>query len=258
MVTSYTNSYEADKTEKHREKPSKIFVKQVFLDTNTARKGFELTKSIAGIPTESAIKGWQQGFDGLEYMFETSTPSTYDFRTYWTPTAQLPTLLEAKRIQTFVVELDSLLGLSDKYRNFFATLKPGSYVGDGLMVATKLTPKQSEYYKRTKPYRDYYYSVSDTLNHYLSDTLTKIFARYGDIKCFGEIFLKLSKDNKLLTVTINGKFDDKEDKLQFLTCRKKIFEAFKRIKINFVHFQVPYRKEFEFLNGKATVFNANF
>jgi hypothetical protein len=253
MVTSYTNSYSYNEKKKVQ-KPSQTYSKQIYLDTAISRKAFDLTKHIAKIPTDKLINGWTQGFDGLEYVFETSTPTTYSFRTYWTPTSQDSSLAEAKMVQAFVNDLDSLLGLGHKYSAFFATLKPGPYIGDGPMITTKLTAKQAKYSKETKPYRDYLDSVKDTLNHYLRDTLTKIFARYGGLKCYDEFFLKFSKNNRLIKITTNSKFTDREDKKDFLSCKKKIAAAFKLINIDFVHSQVAYQKELTFSEGKINVF----
>ncbi len=122
MVTSFTNSYIENSAGKPSKKQSEIFFKQENLDTALARKAYALTTHIAEIPTDKSIKGWNQGFDGIEYLIETSTASTYNFRTYWTPSAQDSSLVEAKKIQAFAKEQDSLLGLRHKY-HVFATLK---------------------------------------------------------------------------------------------------------------------------------------
>ena len=254
LVTSYINSYVENDKKKPSKKTSETFLKQVSLDTAEARKAFYLTKHIAAIPTDKSIKGWVQGFDGTEYLIETSTLSTYNIRAYWTPTAQDSSLAEAKKIRSFIKDLDSLLGLPRKYNEFFATLKPGPYTG-GSMLITKLTKKQSEYFKRTKPYRDYLESVRDTLNHYLSDTLTKTFAKYGALQCYDEFFLKFSRNNRLLKITTNSEFTDREDKKQYRDCKKKIAAAFKLIRIDFVHSQVAYWRELTFWDGKVDVFD---
>ena len=257
LITSYTNSYNDDYSKKKR-KPSKIFFQQAQVDNATAKKAYKLIKQVENIPTDKSIKGWVQGLDGVEYIFETSTPSTYNFRTYWTPTAQDSSLIEAKDIQKFVIEMDSVLNLHDQYKKFFATLKPGNYMGDGPSISIKLTPVQIEYYRKTKPYHDYLDSVKDTLTHYLSDTLTKLFSHNGGLKCYDEYFLNFSKDNKLLSITTNSKFPDREDKKDFINCKNKIMNAFDFINVDFVHSKVGYQLEMAFWDGKVSVSNSGF
>jgi hypothetical protein len=254
VVTSYTNSYDPYDEEKKTRKTSVTYQSQFRFDTSTARQAFELTKSINIIPTDKLIKNWKQGFDGIEYIFEVTTPLSYDFKTYWTPTAQDSNLIEAKVIQKFVITLDSLLEMYHKYQNFFATLKPATYINGGPMITTKLTPKQIAYYKKTKPYRDYLASISDTLNQYLSDTLTKIFMKLGEPKCYDQFFLKFSPTNKLLKITTNSKFTDKADKHEFIKCKEMIMGAFKNVRVDFVHSQVDYWKELSFWDGKVNIY----
>ncbi len=253
-VTSFTNSYEPYDEENKTRKVPITYQSQFRLDTSLARRAFELTKSIDTIPTDKFIKNWKQGFDGIEYIFEITTPFSYTFKTYWTPKAQDSSLIEAKMIQKFVSDLDSLLNMHQKYQEFFATLKPGSYINGGPMITTKLTAKQIAYYKKTKPYRDYLASISDTLNQYLSDTLTKIFSTLGEPKCYDQFFLKFSPTNQLVKITTNSKFTDKEDKKEFIKCKKLIMEAFKKIQVDFVHSKVAYWKELSFWDGKVNIY----
>jgi hypothetical protein len=253
LITSYTNSYIEHSPEKKSQKASKTFYKQVYLDTSTAKKAYQLIRHIETIPTDKSVKGWVQGFDGDEYIFETSTPSTYCFRQYWTPSVQDSSLMEARDIQNFLIEMDSTLKLHDQYKKFFSTLNPGNYIGDGGTMTIKLTPVQIQYFKKAKPYRDYLYSVKDTLDHYLSDTLTKIISHYGGLKCYDDFFLKFSKDNKLLAITTNSKFSDSEDKRDFIGCKKKIINAFNFINVDFVHSKVAYELEMRVSGEKVLV-----
>ena len=255
LVTSYLKLYQENNLKKSSKKQAGIFVQQVSLDTAVARKAFYLTKHISAIPSDKFIRGWVQGFDGIEYIIETSTPTTYGFRTYWTPSAQDSSLTEVKTMLSFVKDLDSLLRLGNKFNHFFSTLKPGPYSYDGPMVMVKLTKKQNEYYKRTKPFRDYLASVRDTLNHYLSDTLTKILTNYDGLKCYDEFFLKFSRDNRLLKIATNSELTDREDKKEYHDCKRKITSAFNHISINFVHSKVAYWKELRYSEGKIMVFD---
>ena len=253
LVTNYTNSYEESTEEKPR-KPSRIFFNKLNLDTVQIRKVLDLEKIIAPISTDKTIKGWKQGFDGIEYIFETATPSTYCFKTYWTPTAQDSTLMEAKMIQGFVDSLYSSLRLDSKRQAFYNTLKPGAYYYEsaGFNIPTR---KQAAYYKKVRPYRDYMNSVKDTLNAYLNDTLTKFFDTFRELECHRQYFIKFSTDNKLLAVTTNNKLANKNDREEFEACKKKIIAAFKRIQINFVHSKISYWMEVDFSGGKPRMSN---
>lgn len=251
---SYIKSYDSKRDSK---KEPKLFFKKDYIDTLTAKKSINLVQGISAIPTDKLIKGWVQGLDGIEYIMETSTPYVYSIRNYWTPTAQDSSLLQAKQIQTFIQRLDTLLQLKNKFKAFFNDLKPGAY-SDGSRVWIKLTNKQREYFNRAKPYRDYLNSINDTLNHYLSDTLTRIFQKYGELKCYDEFSLIFSKDNKLMKVTTNSKLNDKEDRQEFRVCKKKIEAAFRLISIDFVHSKVNYLRELSFTEGKATVRSNNW
>lgn len=253
VVTSFTNSYVPYNAEKKKKKPSVLYQSQFRFDTSAARKAFELTKSIDTIPTYKFIKNWRQGFDGIMFILESTTASIYSFKTYWTPSVQDSNLTEARMIQKFADDLHSLLDLGQKYRTFFATLKPGTYTNGGPSSVLKLTPKQIAYFKKMKPYRDYLASISDTLNQYLTDTLTKLFTRFDEPKCYEQFFLKFSPANKLLKITTNSKFTDKEDKEEFNKCKKMIMEAFKYIRVDFVHSQIGYWKEISFWEGEIDI-----
>ncbi len=253
LLTNYTDSYEPYDADNQKRKPSITFSNQVQLDTLLARQAYTLVKAISSIPSEDSIKGWGVGFDGITYLFETSTPTHYSFKSYWTPTAQDSNLIEARQIKKFVDDIDSLLNLRTEYDKFFATLKPGSYTSDHFMITTKPTEKQIKSWEKHKPYREYLDSVKDTLNHFLSDTLTKIFQKYDDFECYNQFFLKFSKKNKLKKVTTNKKFSDFEDRKEYNRCRRKIRKAFRHVKANFVHSKVGYWKELSYSDKRIII-----
>jgi hypothetical protein len=107
VVTNYAQRYDDKLLRKGVYKVGKVYSNQVFLDSSRAKLLFNIIDklSIVAIPTDDKIKGWQQGFDGEEFLIETSTPNQYDFKTYWTPRIFADTLKEAKQIQTFVVKI---------------------------------------------------------------------------------------------------------------------------------------------------------
>jgi len=253
LLTNYTDSYEAYDMDKQKRKPSTTFSNQVQLDTSLARQSYNLIKAISSIPSEDSIKGWGLGCDGISYLFETSTPDYCSFKSYWTPTAQDSDLIEAKQIQKFVDDIYALLNLRVEYNKFFATLKPGSYTNDHFIIRIKPSEKQIENFKKYKPYRDYLDSVNDTLNNYLSDTLTKIFQKYGELECYDQFSLKFSKKNKLAKITTYSEFLDFEERMDYYKCKRKIRKAFRHVRVDFVHSKVGYRRKLDYTDKKITI-----
>jgi hypothetical protein len=251
LITNHTDSYEYD-LKKQERKPATTFSNQVEIDTISARQVFDLVKAISKIPSQDSIRGWGTGLDGISYLFETSTPTTYSFKSYWTPTIQNNSIVEAKQIEAFVEKIYSILNLKLEYDKFFSTLKPGSYT-TGFIIMTRLTDKQVEHWKKNKPYKDYLDSVKDTLNNYLSDTLTKIFQKNGGLACSDQFFLKFSKNNKLKKITTNTDFFDFYDRMDYYKCRRKIRKAFRQVRIDFVHSKVGYMKELGYWDEKIVI-----
>jgi len=117
----------------------------------------------------------------------------------------------------------------------------------------KLSPKEIAYNKKMKPYRIYFDSIKAKLNAYLTDTLNRTLVTDGTFKCSNDFNLLFSKNNKLLKVESIEKIDDKEDRILFSECRKKIIATFKSIHFNFVHSQVNYWRKMHLSNGKIVV-----
>ncbi|MBN8675305.1 MAG: hypothetical protein J0L56_14330 [Chitinophagales bacterium] len=142
LVTNYAQRYDDKLLRKGIFKIGKIYSNQMTLDSTKARQLFNTINklSIVGIPTDDKINGWHQGFDGEEFLIETSTPTQYDFKTYWTPRIFADTLKEAKQIQTFVDYLYS----DFKIYNYYQKLKlpKGSYQRNGVQGIEIKAPNQ--------------------------------------------------------------------------------------------------------------------
>lgn len=131
-VTNYAQRYDDKLLRKGLYKIGKVYSNQVILDSSKAKQLFNIIDklSIVDIPTDDKINGWQQGFDGEEFLIETSTPKQYDFKTYWTPRIFADTLKEAKQIQTFVDFLYKDFKIYDYYKKL--KLPQGSYQRNGI------------------------------------------------------------------------------------------------------------------------------
>ena len=131
-VTNYAQRYDRKLYKKGIYQVDKVFSYKLNLDGSKARQIFHLldTLNIVNIPTDAKIKGWQQGFDGTEYIIETSNKKQYDFKTYWTPSMFADTLIEAKQVQTLVDKLFKDFKIGSYYDKL--KLPEGNYKRNGI------------------------------------------------------------------------------------------------------------------------------
>jgi len=92
------------------------------------------TLGVLSIPTEDSISDWQAGLDGITYIVETSTPTTYSFKTYWTPEVYKESVREAAVIDTLAKQLNTLASMGVHFSKFVRTLPPGCYHAGGMML----------------------------------------------------------------------------------------------------------------------------
>ncbi|MFT3679070.1 MAG: hypothetical protein QM791_02285 [Ferruginibacter sp.] len=132
MVTNYAERYDDKLLRKGVSKIGKVYSNQIILDSSKARLLFNIIDGLAivNIPADDKINGWKQGFDGEEFLIETSSPKQYDFKTYWTPRAFADTLNEAKKIQTLVEYLYNNLKILSYYDKL--KLPAGKYKRNGI------------------------------------------------------------------------------------------------------------------------------
>ncbi len=90
---------------------------------------------ILDIPSDSQIDDWKRGFDGITYIIETSDQTSFSFKSYWTPTS-FPNVKEARFIQYFANEVNSLMPIRDGFQKFMSKQPFKSYyagVGSGVI-----------------------------------------------------------------------------------------------------------------------------
>lgn len=254
LIKNYAYSYYPDNELKKRRR-SKLFSKAISLDTLTAKSVFDLFQSIDQIPTEDSIHGWQIGCDGSTYTFEKATPDTDRFKTYWSPYGQDSTVSEARDIQRCVDSMYSWLKLQKTYDTFISQLRPGYYSNGSIRLWIKQSKKEISRWKKYKSDYALLYKMKDTINNYLSDTLTKLLKPDNRLLSDGDVFLKISKHNNLVSVRTNENFLDKEEKRDYLYRKKAIKKAFRHIKLDFVHSSIGYRKRFSYFQGKVRIFD---
>jgi hypothetical protein len=120
----------------------KVFKKTFNLKSETAKEIINLIEKteINKIASDKFIKGWQHGFDGIEYIFEYKTKNEYSFKNYWTPNLQ-DNLDEAKKIQNFVDELYRICNSENLSKLFVKEIpfRSYSYNGGSAVVSRIMT-----------------------------------------------------------------------------------------------------------------------
>ncbi len=253
VLTNYVESHEETKSKTPRKKSQTTFISRVQIDSAIARKVFELVKTVISIPSQDSIDGWNRGLDGITYIFESSTPSYYSFKSYWTPSAQDSSLTEANQILDFIKTLDVLLDMQGAKYKFYETLKPGAYTLDHWGVMFKPSERQNKKWKKYEPHWNYMETVRDTLNHYLSDTLTKIFLANNISIEPRQYFLYLSRHNRLKKIRTNYEFFLFSDRLEFARDKRKIRKAFRKIRIHFVQAKRSYGVELNYYDREVLI-----
>lgn len=119
-------------------------------DTVKTILNYVRTSEINKLPTDNLISGWKQGFDGVTYIIEFANPTTYSFKTYWTPKAQDTALQEAKFLQTFVDNIFDLANSKTTWNNFEKSIPYECYNVGGTIRCKVLTKKQKRQYARER------------------------------------------------------------------------------------------------------------
>lgn len=131
----------------------KDFKKTFNLKSETTKEIINLIEKteINKIASDKFIKGWQHGFDGIEYIFEYKTKTEYSFKNYWTPNSQ-ENLEEAKRIQKFVDELYRICDSENLSKEFKKEIpfRSYSYNGGSMVVSRIMTLEEYRKYKKEK------------------------------------------------------------------------------------------------------------
>jgi hypothetical protein len=131
----------------------KHFKKTFNLKSETAKEIINLIEKteINKISSDKFIKGWQHGFDGIEYIFEYKTKNEYSFKNYWTPNSQ-DNLEEAKKIQNFVDELYRICNSENLSKLFVKEIpfRSYSYNGSSAVVSRIMTQEEYRKYKKEK------------------------------------------------------------------------------------------------------------
>ena len=125
---------------------------QIFpLNKEIVREMFALIDSteIEKIPSDSFIKNWKQGFDGINYNLELKTQNSYSYKSYWTPTIQT-NVPEAILIQKFIDKFYSMANSKANYNTFERNIPFLSWTCNGVTLSKVLTRQEYRKYKKKK------------------------------------------------------------------------------------------------------------
>jgi hypothetical protein len=106
--------------------PVKTFSKTYSIPTDSASKLYEIiiNSRIQDFPSSKFIPNWEHGLDGVTYILETKTDSTFSFKSYWTPSSQ-QSVFEAVAIIKFRQNINSISNM-DNFREIFFKDNPFS------------------------------------------------------------------------------------------------------------------------------------
>lgn len=117
------------------------------LTTDEAKKAYDLYRSlgIASIKAQDSIQGWQDGLDGDQFILELSTPVSYSFKPYWTPSYFKNKIHDAFLIDSFSNSIRKDIRFSERFHNFISTLPKGCYrVGSYFVTCNYLQGKRRQ------------------------------------------------------------------------------------------------------------------
>jgi hypothetical protein len=108
------------------------------------------TSGIMKLPTDSLIKGWVQGFDGVTYCLEYKGDKLHSFKSFWSPQAQ-ENILEGELVQSFAEYVAIVIDLNTIQKEFVKKIPFESYSTGGPSIAIRiLTKAQQRNYKKDR------------------------------------------------------------------------------------------------------------
>lgn len=135
--------------EKREKEEAKLISNRIPLSADTAQLIFNAFGLLDDIADMEQLRGWVSGLHGHTYAIESSSPTTFDLRCYWSPNAQSDSAAFKKDISDFVGLLYNRLNLYRHYTAFINNLPPGNYT-DGY-IHISVGKKTYTYRKRRKP-----------------------------------------------------------------------------------------------------------
>lgn len=149
--------------------------------------------NVLKIPSEKEIKNWGMGVDGTTYTFEFSNQKNYQIKSYWTPSSQDSTIVEAKQIETFCEKINFLVKHDSINEQFKKNLKSWFYYTNGSGISMYIIKHLSSVF-----YIDYKGNYRLPLGLSIGYYINKVKKKYFKI---GGNFELLNDFNKNLSIT---------------------------------------------------------
>jgi hypothetical protein len=149
VVTIYTE----ENVDVSKEKPTyRVYYSRIRLTPDQVEKlNYHMqTSGIMKLPTDSLIKGWTKGFDGVTYCLEYKNDELHTFKSFWSPQAQ-STILEGELVQSFAEYVEVVIDLNTIQKEFVEQIPFESYSTGGPSIAIRILNKaQRHYYKKER------------------------------------------------------------------------------------------------------------
>lgn len=263
-ITNFITEYITVKSKDIDYEQSKEYqyvIEQISLE-NTAVDKFlkELLKTgQIEIPTDTLIPSWQRNFlhcNGIVFQF--NIDGKYTKQIYHCPWGQKDSVEFKSVILYNYDKLKSTFLLDSLYDSFEGKLPKGkTYSRDGYRMMYKWTDKQSKYFAKTKPQRDFMKSVKDTIDSYINSELKRQDIKLNGIDCFEDYRLTFGKNGKLKTVKLShhdkptlkkslGLGDFLSDKKEIRQCKRIIKQIFSNIDLSFLNLETEIYRTFSF------------
>lgn len=257
LISQITKYRSVKKDFRRSTKPAFVYYKKFRLDTNISTQIAQhlIESGQNTVPTDSLIKSWNNAWPDCNIIwFKFRLNSEYNSQRFICLSSQSDTLQYKKIIVSNLAYLYKALALDSIYSRLETSVPKGAaYSRDAFTFTYFLTRHQIRKWDKLAPHMAYMKSVKDTLNNYLSDTLTKILAA-KEFKCYGPFLLRFSKHGELLKISsIRFYKRDKEEENEYKQCRRLIFDAFNLVNIDFIKPHRGYLKELVYENGKVMI-----
>ncbi|RSK24681.1 hypothetical protein [Hymenobacter metallilatus] len=121
------------------EATDRYFVVKDDLDSLTCVKILHVIDKfrIRKMPSSQYINGWENGFDGIEYIIEDKIKNNYKFKNYWTPSVQV-NVPEADILEKFIKELMIVVNEKERSKYFYASIPFHSWMNGGATIASRV------------------------------------------------------------------------------------------------------------------------
>ena len=252
-----------DKWGNRESSEDKLFYQRTRLDsavcTKVARALFVSGQDT--IPSSDSIKSWERGwldcFCGIGFSFYSN--SRRKSNEYSCVCEQGDTVKYAGIVKANYNMLYKEFNLDTSHIRFQDFLPGGhAYTTGTIWIMYKSSDKENRRYnkaaKKHKADWDYLDSIKDSLNKYLSDTLTKLFKTDSNFDSYHSFILQFSKRNRLIRIISTDKdFIDIGDWIDYHRDKKKIRRAFRKVNASFVKTKIKYWKKFEYYDNKAHI-----